>query len=70
MTEKEFLDEIHFYKVTEIDKIKYLAYYYYITKSVKEFSYEDIKNWFDNLSLPRPNKWRLIERIKKFAGNN
>jgi hypothetical protein len=58
------LDEVNFYKQTEIGKIKYLAYYYYIVKSINEFTYQDILGWFDNLSLPRPNKSRLLEKIR------
>jgi len=64
LTKDEFLQEVYFYKLKEINKIKYLAYYYYIVKSVKEFSYEDILNWFDYLSLPRPNKSRLLFKIQ------
>ena len=34
-----------------------------MVKSIKEFSYEDILVWFDNLSLARPNKSRLLDKI-------
>ena len=64
MTLEEYLEEVDFHKLTEINKIKWLAYYNYVFKSIKVFSYEDILNWFDSLDLPRPNKSRLITKIK------
>lgn len=64
MIPKEYLANVNIFKQTEINKIKYLAYYFYVVNSIKEFSYEDILTWFDDLSLPRPNKSRLLDKIK------
>ena len=50
---------------TEIEKTGLLAFYFYKTENVIQFSSKDISYWFDSLNLGRPNISRLIKNIIK-----
>lgn len=65
MTLDQFAEYTELLRLTEIDKVRLIAFYFSQVEEQKEFGSEDIKAWFDSLGLPRPNMSRLMRRIRE-----
>lgn len=62
---KKYCQESGLINATEIEKVRLLVYYYYLTEGKVEFKREDIIAWFEKMHLSRPNMSRLMERIRR-----
>lgn len=49
----------------QIEKVRYLAYYYLRVNNLDQFGISDVSEWFDNLNYPIPNSSRLRTNFKK-----
>jgi hypothetical protein len=50
---------------TELEKVLFLAYFYYQTEEKQEFSIPDISQWFSSLNFSQPNMSRLNTKLMK-----
>lgn len=48
----------------ELDKVKYLVFYYHKKEGKVEISKDDIRNWFDERHFSQPNIARLTRKIR------
>jgi hypothetical protein len=60
-----FSEKVDLISKPEIEKVRLLAYFALCVRGTSEFTLEDVDNWFDGLSLPRPNRTRLRRRLQK-----
>ena len=49
----------------ELEKVKYLAFYYHKKEGKVEFTKNDIAKWFDERHLSQPNMSRLTTKIRE-----
>jgi len=62
---EKFVKSVDLLKLAEIEKVKHLAYYFAINEKIEQFGISDIIQWFEKLSLSRPNISRLTSNLKK-----
>jgi hypothetical protein len=66
MTFAKFSSQVSLNDETEINKIKYLAYYFRVKNNHLEFTLEDIKDWFiTKLHHTTPNVYRIKQKLLK-----
>lgn len=53
------------FEQTEVEKVRRIAYFQHKAVGMREFGFEDIRSWFENLHLHAPNVSRLRERMEK-----
>ena len=65
MNLSQFVQKVELLSKTEIEKLKYLAYFNLTICQINEFTREQVREWFEELGLPRPNLSRLFGRLAK-----
>src|SRR5690349_18972394 len=65
MTATQFAQIVGLLSLTEIEKVRYLAYYYLAHERHAEFDVSDVVRWFSDLSLPSPNRSRLAANLNR-----
>src|SRR5580658_7568084 len=66
MTIKQFGEKADLANKSELNKVKYLAYYYKAKSMQDEFTVEDIRKWFVvDLNHSVPNLYRLRSNLTK-----
>lgn len=59
-----FVESVDLLAKSEIQKVKYIFYYYLRCENLAEASPIEIRRWFNELNLGNPNITRLMTRIK------
>lgn len=59
----QYLDEAGVFNASELDKVKFVFFYYFRNKDQATFTMQDIAEWFDQLHFSKPNSSRLKSRI-------
>ncbi|HLR38614.1 MAG TPA: hypothetical protein VK084_11250 [Chitinophagaceae bacterium] len=65
MDKQVFLDESDFYNQLKIEQVKLLCYYQLSENGIDIFTISDVEDWFHGLSLPKPNKSRILEKVRR-----
>ncbi len=66
MTLSKYISQIDLTNETELNKIKYLAYFFRSKNNLLEFSLDDVKDWFVNkLHHTSPNIYRIRQNLLK-----
>lgn len=66
MSISQFINKANVVQLTELDKVKFLAYYYMASQKQNEFVLDDIEGWFvKDLNHGKPNLYRLRANILK-----
>ena len=63
MTLEEYAKLVDLFSKTEIEKVRFLAYYMLERQGVKDFTPKEVEGWFGALQLARPNRSRLRRRL-------
>lgn len=51
--------------LSELEKVRHLAYYHHKAEGKTEFTLDDVASWFAQLGLARPNTSRLRTRLRE-----
>lgn len=62
-----FVESVDLLSKSEIQKVKYLFYYFFRREGLSEAGPPEVRHWFDELNLGRPNISRLTMKIKSSA---
>jgi hypothetical protein len=61
---EEFARSVELVRLSELDRVRLLAFFYHKIYNKKEFRKDDILEWFQQLHFPSPNISRLLGRIR------
>jgi hypothetical protein len=64
MTLNQFKDACNLSALLEIDKVCYLAFFYFKTEKISEFSPSDASKWLTSLGFAAPNQARLQGNLR------
>lgn len=64
MNLEDFLKQTDLLSKKEIKKVAFLIYFYTNKKEQEEFTVQNVTQWFTDLSLAKPNKYRLLSNIR------
>jgi len=59
-----FVESVDLHAKSEIQKVKYLLYYFFKCEGLYEASTSEVRHWFSKLSLAQPNESRLMTNIR------
>lgn len=63
MTLDDFARASALFGMSEVEKVRHLAFFHHKTTGAGDFSLEDVDSWFDRLHLAHPNPSRLRKRL-------
>ena len=61
---ENFINKFDVANEKEIIRVIYLAYFHYKHAGIISFSYDDIAEWFSSQNWSKPNKTRLLKKIR------
>lgn len=59
-----FVESVDLLAKNEIQKVKYLFYYFFKCEGLAEAGPPEVRHWFNELNLGQPNISRLMQNIK------
>jgi len=62
---EQFAQKCDLLNKTEIEKVAFLAFFFYQTEGKLDFKHSDIQNWFERLNFTQPNTSRLTRHLSK-----
>lgn len=65
MTLEAFCDAADIFDKPKLDKAKLFTYYHLQTTERSVFYPDDLEEWFTSLHLPKPNKSRILSKIRR-----
>lgn len=65
MSLPNFVVESNLLERTEVEKVRFLAFYHYKASTQTEFTMQDALTWFQTLNLAKPNLSRLKKNLLK-----
>lgn len=64
MTLDQFVKASDLLGVRELEKVRLLSFFFFKTANNKDFTVADVLSWFSRLSLPEPNRTRLVTALR------
>jgi hypothetical protein len=64
VTLDQFVKASDLLALREIEKVRLLSFFFFKTANNKDFTVADVLSWFSRLSLPAPNRTRLVNALR------